>query len=351
MANGFLHAAERKTIKAVLDSQLNKAASQDPSEVLATISGLIDRFGGSNRTATMETIKASLRDKDSKWSRFLIRMLRNSDRNVLSMFLMNAGYEGAYSGGKTAKELEAKFGVDVPRVVLMDPEGLSYELMDRVISQAEDIGIHIIIFMGKEPLSKKEELMRLARSHAETAFHAFTGGYMVDEPFCRELLSVRNFLVSVEPSAIKAMDLLHDAGIPFGAAVLYDGDNFQQMTSDGFFDYLISRGCFFAWFLRDLPWNTPEQNGKPLTAEQRQYVAAKLRQIRGTYSDKDIFAVDILDLGEIYTGKRSGGKGYCHIDGNGDVGLFGLSHRTGANVKQKSLWDCILMCYNNMADL
>ena len=65
MANGFLHAAERKTIKAVLDSQLNKAASQDPAEVLATISGLIDRFGGSNRTATMETIKASLRDRKS----------------------------------------------------------------------------------------------------------------------------------------------------------------------------------------------------------------------------------------------------------------------------------------------
>ena len=348
MAGGFLHAAERRAIKAVIDSKINKAASQDPAEVLASLSELADRFGGSGRNATAEMLKASLREKNSKWSRFIIRLLRNSDKDVLSAFLLNAGYEGAYSGSKTAKEIEDRFGIDIPRVLLIEPVGLSYQLLDRVIAQAEAIGIHIVMFMGKEPLSAKNDILGLCASHPESAFHAFTGGAQVDEGFCRELLRVKNFLVSVDPSAVKAMELLGNYGIPFGACVLYNGDNFEMMTSDAFFDYLISRGCFFAWYLRDLPWNTPAENGKPLTAEQRQFVDGRLRQVRGAYNDKDILAIDILDLGELYTGKKSGGKGYCHVDGTGDVGLFGLSHRTGANVKEKSLKDCILMCYNSM---
>jgi len=351
MAGGFQHALERKAIKTVIDSKINKAVTQDPAEVLASLSELADRFGGSGRNATVEMLKASLKDRDSKWSRFLIRMLRSSDKNVLSTFLLNAGYEGAYNGGKTAKEIEEKFGIDVPRILLIEPEGLSYQELDRVIAQAEDIGIHIVMFMGKEPLSRKADLLNLAAAHSESAFHAFTGGALIDEAFCRELVNARNFLVSVDPSAVRAMELLSESGIPFGASILYDGDNCSMLTSDSFFDYLIGRGCLFAWYMRDLPWNSPEENGKPLTAEQRQYVDGRLRQVRGAYNEKDILAVDILNLGDLYTGKRSGGKGYCHVDGTGDVGLFGLAHRTGANIKDRTLKDCILKCYNSMENM
>ena len=348
MAGGFLHAAERKTVKTILDSTLEKARTQEPREVFASLISTVEKFGGSGRSATIEQVKAALSDKDSKWSRYLTRMIRNSNKEVLSAFLMNAAYEGFYSGGKTARELEEQFGVDMPRVLIAEPEGLSYQQLDRLAAQAEDLGIHIFLFVGREPLSKKEDILKLAGSHSESAFHAFSSGLTVDEAFCRELLRVRNLLVSVEPSAIKAMDLMSRAGLPFGASVLYNGDNVEEMTSDGFLDYLISRGCFFAWYMRDLPWLSPAENGTPLNAEQRQYVDGRLRQIRGSYSEKDILAVDLLGLGELYKGARTGGRGFCHVDGTGDVGLFGLSHKSGANIKEKTLKDCILMCYNSI---
>jgi len=113
------------------------------------------------------------------------------------------------------------------------------------------------------PAPSPKDIIRLCEKHRDMAFHAFTNGTLIDEEFCREMLRVGNFFVSISvegfeaandgrrgqghfQKALDAMDLMHNHRIPFGVSICYTSRNYKVVTSDDFLDLLISKGCVFA---------------------------------------------------------------------------------------------------------
>lgn len=110
-------------------------------------------------------------------------------------------------------------------------QSLTFEEMDRVLTEAKALGTHACLFTGGEPLLRKKDIIRLCEKHRDMAFHAFTNGTLIDEEFCQEMLRVGNFFVSISvegfeeandgrrgrehfQKALDAMDLLRSHRIP-----------------------------------------------------------------------------------------------------------------------------------------
>ena len=67
----------------------------------------------------------------------------------------------------------------------------------------------------------------------------------------------------------------------------------------------------------------------------------KIRDIRGLEGGKELFAIDFQNDGEFVNGCIAGGERYCHINANGDVEPCVFIHYSGANIKEKSLLECL----------
>lgn len=78
----------------------------------------------------------------------------------------------------------------------------------------------------------------------------------------------------------------------------------------------------------------------PYAGAERVYVH-RIREVRGWEGGKPIFLMDFQNDGEFVQGCIAGGKQYCHINSNGDVEPCVFIHYSGANIKEKSLVECL----------
>ena len=237
-------------------------------------------------------------------------------------------------------------------------QNLTFEEMDRVLTEGAELGTHACLFTGGEPLMRKADIFRLCEKHRDIAFHAFTNGTLIDQAFCDELKRVGNFIVSVSiegfedandgrrgaghfEKALAAMDIMHKNHIPFGVSICYTSKNYKVVTSDEFLDMLISKGCFFAWYFHYMPVGMGATTDLLLNPEQRAYMKDRVREIRGLTGGKEIFAIDFQNDGEFTGGCIAGGKLYCHINAAGDVEPCVFIHYSGANIREKSFLECL----------
>jgi len=378
MSNSIAHAAERKAFKTILDSMIKKGQTQDVSELGKSMISLMQKIlGDSWDSSAFDTLRLVAEDQDGKWAHYAQRLIREMDPHILSTFLLNAAYEGGFRGFKTSEACAAKYGCNIPWIVLMDPTSacnmhctgcwaaeyghrcnLTFEEMDKVLTEGKELGIHACLFTGGEPLMRKADIIRLCEKHPDVAFHAFTNGTLIDEAFCQDLLRVGNFFVSVSiegfeeandsrrgaghfAKAMAAMDLMRSHRIPFGVSICYTSKNYKDVTSDEFLDMLIAKGCIFAWYFHYMPVGINASTDLLLTPEQRAYVKSRVREIRGLTGGKEIYAIDFQNDGEFAGGCIAGGRRYCHINANGDMEPCVFIHYSSANIRDKSLIECL----------
>ena len=77
------------------------------------------------------------------------------------------------------------------------------------------------------------------------------------------------------------------------------------------------------------------------TAEQREYIYHRIREVRAKEGGKEIFVMDFQNDGEFVGGCIAGGRNYCHINPKGDVEPCVFIHYSGANIREKSLLECL----------
>ena len=372
------HAAERKAFETMLDSLIRKSRTQDVGKVADDLVSMVQRIHSSVwEPETFAMLHKIANDPNSKWAHYAERLLRECDPYLLRTFLTAAAYEGGFRGFQQAQANSEKYDCNIPWIVLMDPtsacnmrcagcwaaeyghkQNLTFEEMDRVLTEGAELGTHACLFTGGEPLMRKADIFRLCEKHRDIAFHAFTNGTLIDQAFCDELKRVGNFIVSVSiegfedandgrrgaghfEKALAAMDLMHKNHIPFGVSICYTSKNYKVVTSDEFLDLLISKGCFFAWYFHYMPVGMGATTDLLLNPEQRAYMKDRVREIRGLTGGKEIFAIDFQNDGEFTNGCIAGGKLYCHINAAGDVEPCVFIHYSGANIREKSFLDCL----------
>lgn len=371
------HKATRAAFGLAIDKTL-KHVNKDRTKGLLEIVNLSEKFlGDTYAPETYANIRTMIQDPDNKWMHFVNRMLDEVHPNVVKMSALNLGFEAAFRGTNTIREMRKIHNCNIPWLILMDPTSacnlhctgcwaaeyghnlnLSFEDMDRIITQGKEIGVYFYMYTGGEPLVRKKDIIRICEKHNDCAFHAFTNGTLVDEEFCQEMQRVGNLSLSISlegfeevndlrrgdgvfDKVMAAMDLLKASGQIFGTSICYTSKNIETITSDEFLDMIIEKGCRFTWYFHYMPVGNNAAVELLPTRQQREYMYHRVREIRGSTGGKEIFAMDFQNDGEFVGGCIAGGRNYCHINANGDVEPCVFVHYSSANIKEVSLLEAL----------
>ncbi len=314
----------------------------------------------------LEGLKKALLKEDYVWRDYLKGLIMNIDGHVLEKLigpLVNAGFN-SYD---IRKEAIKKYDCNIPWAILIDPttacnlkcEGcwaseysktkqLSYDNLDKIISEGKALGTFIYLFTGGEPLMRKKDLLKLAEVHSDCLFFMFTNGTLCDDQFVEDIYEIGNIslILSIEgneettdkrrgkgtyKAVVDAAKRLKAKGLPFGASICCTKDNTDIVVSDEYADFLIDLGCIYAWYFCFMPIGEDTTNELMPTVEQRKFMYDQIRKWR--YSErKPLFTIDFFNDSEYVGGCIAGGKQYFHINPNGDCEPCVFCHFSNSNI-------------------
>lgn len=330
----------------------------------------------------LESVQEFLEDKDSNWYKFAEMLLTETDPHVKEKTGVNFFLNAALLGVPRQMELSEKLGIPIPFCILIDPtsrcnlkcpgcwagdysnhDDLEFELLDRVMTEAEELGIYMIIMSGGEPTIRKDDIIKLAEKHNSQIIHLFSNGTLIDDKFIEDMLRVGNISIAFslegfEESTDKrrrkgtfkkimdTMDKMREAGLVFGASVTYTKENTEELASEEFVDMLIEKGVRYAWYFTYVPVGRDADPNMMATPKQRAYMFDKVLEYRRT---KPIFIMDFWNDSEASNGCIAGGRRFIHITAKGDVEPCVFVHYANCNIRDVSLKEAlaspIMMAY------
>ena len=383
---GLKFQAERAAFGLAADKVLkymNK--TDDRTKALLKLVDLTENFAKDRfQPGSYEAARKMIQDPDNKWVQYLNRLFDEVDPHVLKTTALNLGFDAMLYGTKLMHESREKYQCNIPWLILMDPTSacnlkctgcwaaeyghllnLSFEDMDRVITQGKELGIYLYMLTGGEPLVRKKDVIRLCEKHNDCVFHAFTNGTLVDDEFCQEMQRVGNLSLSISlegyeevndgrrgkgvyQKVMHAMELLKAHKLPFGVSTCYTSANVDSVSSEEFFDHIIDCGALFVWFFHYMPTGNDAVVELMPNPQQREKMYHKIREYRST---KAIFGMDFQNDAQYVGGCIAGGRRYLHINANGDVDPCVFIHYSNANIYENTLLEAlkspIFMAYHD----
>ncbi len=376
MTNKVIHAAQRKAFEIALDTVGKKAVENRTEGYVEVINAMQKILGDGWPDAAYDKLRSAF-GKDGKWTRFFNNLLEHADVEFIRGLFLSIGFEGAFYGYRETRKTAKRLGMQCPWIILFDPTSacnlhckgcwaseysrqlnLSYDDMNKIVTEGKELGIHAYIMTGGEPMVRKKDIIRLASEHSDCGFMLFTNGTLVDQQFCDDMRRCKNIILSMSiegfegatddrrgsgvfQKVMDAMDLLRKNGLVYGTSICYTSQNYKAVTSDEFYDFLIDKGVAFSWYFHFMPVGMDATMDLVPTPEQREYMYHRIREVRDWENGKPIFLMDFQNDGEFVSGCIAGGKYYCHINPNGDVEPCVFVHYSGANIKEKSLLECL----------
>jgi MoaA/NifB/PqqE/SkfB family radical SAM enzyme len=313
-------------------------------------------------------------DRENNWRELVVRLLRETSPRVRDRLAVNFFVNAGLLCPARLRESEKKYGVHVPWAILIDPTGrcnlrcrgcwaaeydrtkdMDFATLDRVLTEAEKLGIRFFVVSGGEPTVRMDDLIRLAEKHDESVFHVFTNGTLITEEAARRFADLGNvtFAISLEGfeastdarrgpgvfrKVMKAMDNLKEAGVVFGFSATYTRFDTEEIGSDEFIDLMVSKGCALGWLFTYVPVGGDADLDYMATPEQRAYMFRKVQEWR---SKKPILVADFWNDGEAVGGCIAGGRSYFHINAAGDVEPCAFVHYSNVNIKNCSLVEAL----------
>lgn len=373
----FTHEAGRSAFSTLINTTL-KYIDKDREKSLLKMVDLAEAFMGKNFDKMYyDGAREMIKDPDCKWIKYLNKALDDIDPNIVKTAALNLGYEAGFYGTKKIRKMRELHNCNIPWLILIDPTtacnlkckgcwaaeygnklNLSFEELDKIITEGKELGVYFYLYTGGEPLVRKDDLIKLCEKHKDCEFHAYTNGTLVDDELCEEIKRVGNFTLSISidgdekanddrrgegtyQKVLNAMDTLRKHKILYGASICYNSQNVYSVTSDDFLDMLIDKGVRLIWYFHYMPVGNDAVLELLPTPEQREYMYHRVREIRSLDGGKPIFALDFQNDGEYVGGCIAGGKNYLHISANGDVEPCVFVHYSSANIKEVSLLEAL----------
>ena len=372
------HKAERVVFSKAIDIALKKASNGGWEDEAGNIIDLMHKYMGDEKIdIDYDKAKEKVCDKSSTLNKYINRIVTEVNPNVLKTAALNLGFEAFFHGTKTIRKMRKIHQCNVPWLILMDPTSacnlhctgcwaaeygnrlnLTFDEMDKVVTEGKELGIYLYMFTGGEPLVRKEDIIKLCKKHNDCAFLAYTNGTLVDENLCKQMVEVGNLYLAISlegfaevndlrrgkgvyEKVMKAMDLLKSYGLIFGTSICYTSKNIETVTSDEFVDLMIEKGCRYAFYFHYMPVGNDAAIELLPNPEQRVYMRQRVRDIRNMTNGKGIFTMDFQNDGEFVGGCIAGGRNYFHINANGDAEPCVFIHYSSANIRTHSLLEIL----------
>ena len=354
-------------------NQAIKYLEKDPETNIPKLINLVDKLSPEGWYETQRKAIHQVIDTKNHWYELMMKIYQ-LDPAVRQTAFKNFIVHASLVGSAEQRANEEKENCNIPWAILFDPTtacnlhctgcwaaeygkklNLTFEEIDHIIEQGKALGIHMYILTGGEPLTRKKDLMAICEKHADCEFLSFTNGTLIDEDFCQDLLRVKNFVPAISLEGFEAandgrrgegvfekvehaMQLLQAHHLPFGVSTCYTSKNYQDISSEAFFDMIIERGALFAWFFHYMPVGAGAVPELLPTPEQREEVYHRIRAFRAS---KPIFTIDFQNDGEYVGGCVAGGRRYLHINANGDVEPCVFIHYSNANIREQTLLEAL----------
>jgi MoaA/NifB/PqqE/SkfB family radical SAM enzyme len=289
-------------------------------------------------------------------------------KKIISNFIINQ----LLVGTNHRKAFEAEKGFYPPDAMILSPtmrcnlkcygcysgsypqEDLPFEVIDRVVGECKEMGIHLVLLTGGEPFLRKD-LFDLFEKHPDSIFQIYTNGSLIDEGMVERFVELGNVIPAISLEGFreetdgrrgkgqfdritKVMDWLKEAGIFFAISTTQTSKNTDTLTSDEFIDFLIEKGCILLWNFHYMPIGRAPDFSLMTTPEQRNRTRERFAYFRAT---KPILMVDFWNDGCLTHGCIAGGRKYFHVNARGDVEPCVFCHFASDNIKDKSLAEAL----------
>ncbi|MBA7675554.1 PqqA peptide cyclase [subsurface metagenome] len=350
------------TTKTAIRSALKVLPKISDERWLSLIKGRVYRLKKKDERDFLENLLVNLKNAASKVS-----------PQVREKVVMNLINNAMIQGQPKRLAFARKYGFNPPNLLVISPtmrcnlkcygcyawqyskkDDLPYDVCNRVIDEANDIGIYFFVITGGEPFCWGNFYDFLER-HNDSFFQVYTNGQLIDDRVAKRLAELGNAVpcISVEgfeketdrrrgkgawARIMKSMDVLNDNGVLFGFSVTATRGNNELVVSDEFVDLFIEKGAFIGWYFNYVPIGKEPNLELMPTPEQRDYRRKRILEIR---KSNKIIAADFWNDGPLVNGCMAGGKNYLHINVNGDVEPCVFVHFAVDNIKEKSLIDVL----------
>lgn len=298
---------------------------------------------------------------------------RDLNPNYYQKMVINFFTNSVFMSYGIRKEMLAKEGLMMPFFLVISPtmrcnlhcygcyagqykkaDELDFETVDRIISEAKELGMYFVTISGGEPFYY-EPLLDIFEKHDDVAFQIYTNGTLIDDAMAQKLVNLGNAApaISVEgyeeetdarrgkgtyQKVCAAMARLKESKALFGFSATVTRYNADLLSSEEFVDTMIERGCAFGWYFIYIPIGRNPQLDLMPTPEQRDMLRQRVKDMRDT---KPIMIADFWNDGPLVGGCIAGGRRYLHINSKGDVEPCVFVHFAVDNIKNKSLKEAI----------
>ena len=118
-------------------------------------------------------------DPDNRWMKFINRVIDETDPHYAKTMLLNLGYEAFFRGTKTIRANREKYHCNIPWLILFDPTmacnmhcvgcwsgtyghkaNLTFEQMDRIVTQGKELGVYLYMMTGGEPTVRMKDIFK-----------------------------------------------------------------------------------------------------------------------------------------------------------------------------------------------
>lgn len=355
-----------------------KYIKKSPEENLVKLVNFAEKtMGGIFPAKNFAAFRDAVQDKDNVWHDFAMRFINEVDGSALKKMMLAMGLGAGVNGTKAVRANREKYQCNIPFLMLLDPTSacnkhckgcwsaeyghklnLTMDEMRSIVRQGVEMGTHLYMFTGGEPLIRKDDILTLCRENPDCAFLAYTNATLVDEKFCLDMKEAGNLTLalSIEGSeesndsrrgegsyrqTMAAMELLHKHGLIFGLSICYTAANIYKVTDAAFIDKMVDCGALFALYFNYMPVGKDAVPELIPTPEHRAHMYEWLRKMRNGKTGKPIFVMDFQDDGEYVGGCIAGGRNYFHINSAGDIEPCVFIHYSDSNIRTDTLLEAL----------
>jgi MoaA/NifB/PqqE/SkfB family radical SAM enzyme len=295
-----------------------------------------------------------------------------SSRNCRILF-ESLFYRAWFVGGKKREEFEAEHGFRPPFIMILSPTlhcnlrckgcytlgygtkpELPYELVERVLGECQELGIHFITILGGEPFLYPD-LFRMIEEHPQIFFQVYTNGTLMTREKAKRLSELGNVLVvisiegyeeetdrwrgsGVYRKIMDAFDYLREERVLIGTSATVTRENTEVVASEPFVDLMMEKGSFAQMYFLYIPVNGQADFSLMVTPEQRNHLRRQVMFFRDT---KPMFFLDFWNDGPHVNGCIAGGRRYFHLNAKGDVEPCVYTHVAVDNIRNTTLAEAL----------
>ncbi len=279
----------------------------------------------------------------------------------------------AQIGSSRIRAQNEKLGVHVPPLLIMsvtqrcnlacsgcyakvahgaDSASLSQGEIERIVGEAEDLGVSVVFIAGGEPLMRPD-ILDIAAKHPKITFPMFTNGILIPAHLSA-IAQAKNLIpiISVEgfedktderrgegvfEKVTQSMKLLKSARKIFGASVTVTSENLDEVTSPEFVRKMMDSGARAFFYVEYVPLQAGTEYLCP-TNEQRKILSERTAKLQKTMPA--IFVAFPGDE-EKYGGCLSSGRGFVHVAANGSLEPCPFAPFSAGNLKEMSLKEAL----------